>query len=94
MSDEQKEKRTDSILWPDIDTLEGARSATMQGVWAAGLVSAVTLAASLYAHFATEFMNMSLGAVVDAVIFAALAFAIWKKSRFAAIAGLVVWWRL
>ena len=35
-------------------------------------------------------MNMRLGAVVDAVIFAALAFAIWRNSRFAAIVGLAI----
>ena len=81
-----------NVWWPDVSTLAGARSARMYGVWAA-LFSAVVTA--IFASWSIVSGEEVLGfvdasAFVDVAIFAAIAFGIYKGSRFAAVAGLVV----
>lgn len=78
-------------LWPEVTTIAGARSAVMYGVWAA-LFSAIVTA--LLAAWALGSGRAALGfvnawAFVDAAIFAAIAFGIYKESRVAAVFGLV-----
>ena len=78
--------------WPDVSTLAGARSARMYGVWAAlfsAVVTAIFATWSLVSEKPVlDFVDAS--AFVDVAIFAGVAFGIYKGSRFAAIAGLVV----
>jgi len=81
-----------NVWWPDVSTVAGARSARMYGVWAALLSAVVT---AIFASWSIVSGKEALGFVdasgfVDVAIFAAIAFGIYKGSRFAAIAGLVV----
>jgi hypothetical protein len=82
-------KTKKNIFWPDVSTSVNARSARMYGVWAAALSSIVT---ALAASWSLGSGRAAYGMITpsnffDAVIFAAIAFGIYKKSRLAAVAG-------
>lgn len=81
-----------NVWWPDVSTPIAARSARMYGVWAA-LFSAIVTA--LLASWSLGSGKAALGfidawAFLDVAIFAAIAFGIYKESRFAAVSGLVI----
>lgn len=85
-------KKKSNALWPDVSTIKGARSAAMFGFWAATFTAAVTALVAAWAlgsgKAALGFIDAS--AFLDALLFAAVAFGIYKESRFAAIAGLLL----
>jgi hypothetical protein len=81
-----------NVFWPDVSTLEDAQWATKHGVWAAGFVAVVTGIVSLAAlSLHKSVLGVSGSGFVDAAIFAAVAWGIYKNSRFAAVSGLVVY---
>jgi len=81
-----------SIWWPDVETLQGAKSASRMGVWAAGFVAVVTGLVATVARFTgNAIMGIDAWAFVDAGIFALVAFGIYKMSRFAAVGGLCLY---
>jgi hypothetical protein len=86
------EKKKTGFWWPDVSTPAGARSATMYGVWAALFSAVVTAALAAWSIVSGEAAPDLVDAwsFVDVAIFAAIAFGIWKRSRFAAVAGLVI----
>jgi hypothetical protein len=73
-------------LWMDITDRETARKAAMQGVGAAVLVSVVTAAMAL-----GGWLGAGPASLIDAALFAAVAFGIYKMSRVAAVFGLVAY---
>ena len=76
-----------NVFWPDVSTLGDARWATKQGVWAALFVACVTAIVSLAAlTMHKPVLGVSGSALIDAAIFAAVAYGIYRNSRFAAIA--------
>lgn len=79
-----------NFLWPSVATLEGARKATLYGVWAAGFSAVVTGLAATYAVTSGNkaFGSIDAWAYVDAVIFAAIAFGIFREKRWVAVFGL------
>src|ERR1035438_6418278 len=78
--------------WPDVRTLSSARSARMYGVWAAIFSATVTalLASWSLISETTVFGFVNAWAFIDVLIFAAVAFGIYRESRFAAVAGLAI----
>jgi hypothetical protein len=81
-------------IWPAVDTPESARFAMRQAFWAAIFVCGMTAAfaiASLFASSTDSPLPLAPWALVDAAIFAAIAFGIWRESRVAAVAGLGVY---
>lgn len=72
-------------LWPDVADMESARAASRQGMWAAILVAVVT---GLVASFGL--LGVDAWAFVDVAVFGAIAFGIYRLSRFAAVAGLLL----
>jgi hypothetical protein len=78
--------------WPDVSLVEAARKATIQGMWAAIFVAGVTglFAAYALASGQKAAAYIDAWAFVDSVIFGAIAFGLYKESRFAAVAGLVI----
>lgn len=92
MKDDAKKRR--NFIWPSVDTRDGALWATKQGLWAAVFCAAVTAGLALLGvaqvQFARDF-GMDVGALVDAFIFAAIAFGLWRQSRVAAWAGLLLY---
>ena len=81
-----------STWWPATDTLEHARSTSRYGVWAAGFVAAITaVVATIALVSGSAIAGIDAWAYLDAVLFAAITFGIYKLSRFAAVAGLVLY---
>jgi len=79
-------------FWPPVDTKEGAKAAAKQGVWAAVFVAVITAAVATIAMSSGKaVMGVDAWAYADAVLFAALGFGIYKMSRFAAVAALVLY---
>ena len=70
-------------FWPSLDTLRGAEQAAKQGFWAAVFCAVVTAAFALL-----SIMGADLSALVDAALFAMVAWGLWNKSRAAAVFGL------
>lgn len=88
MSRNEKSRRS---LWPAVDTEEQARYAARQGMWAAVIVAAVTaffVALVMAGVSPLPGTTFDASALLDAAIFAALAWGIYKDSRLAAVSGL------
>src|SRR5713226_1817953 len=84
-------ERKVGFWWPSVGSVEGAKKASMYGFWAAIFSAVVT---ALFAAWALGSGKVALGfvdawAFADALIFSAIAFGIYKESRFAAVAGLI-----
>jgi hypothetical protein len=76
-----------SWYWPDVSDLDGAKDATRYGMWCAVLVATVTTLFAVLSFLGIRIMGSSPSALLDAVLFAAVAFGLAKYSRFAAFAG-------
>jgi hypothetical protein len=89
-----QQKSARNGLWPAVDTAEQARHAARQGMWAAVIVTAVTAFCVALAMSGTNPLpqtTFDASALVDAALFAAVAWGIHKGSRAAAVAGLVLY---
>ncbi len=73
-------------LWPSVDTAEGAALAAKQGFWAAVLCAVATAAFALL-----SIIGLDSSALVDAALFAIIAWGLSKKSRAAAVCGLLLY---
>ena len=94
LKEETKDKiRKNNWWWPDVSTSELAKEATKRGMWAAVIVSVIIAIVATIAASSGEIKmgNTSINAwvFVDSAIFAAVAFGLYKQSRFAAVIGLV-----
>lgn len=81
-------------IWPPVDTPESARYAVRQAFWAAIFVSGMTALVvfiSAVAQPGDPRLRFSPLALVDAAMFGAISFGLWKESRGAAVAGLVLY---
>jgi hypothetical protein len=82
-----------NFFWPDVSTLDGAHWAARQAAHAAAFVAVATGIAATLALLGVQFVKM-LGingwSLVDAGIFAIVAFYLYKDSRVAAWTGLVL----
>ena len=76
--------------WPDISDRETARKVSRQAFWAAIAVVGITLLFATLAAFGTSVAGITPGAFLDAAIFGVIAVGIWRMSRVAAAAGLVL----
>jgi hypothetical protein len=79
-----------NFFWAAVDTIQSAKRASKYGVWAAAGSAVITTLAATWALGAgrAAFGFVDAWGFVDALIFAAVAFGIYKESRFAAIFGL------
>lgn len=82
-----RRKSTDWI-WPEITDLQSATGAARQGFWAAMAVAIITAAVAVLAHAGFQILDFNLEALVDAGLFAIIAWGIHRMSRTAAIGGL------
>jgi hypothetical protein len=82
-----------NAFWPSVDTLEGAREACRQGAWAAVIVAALTGGIALLSMAGvTWFASLKVDAwsLIDAGVFAVVAWGLFQCSRVAAVAGLLL----
>jgi hypothetical protein len=85
-------KKRTNLFWPDVETIEGAKWATRQAFWAAIFCVGVTLFFVVLSLFGVEIIKgFGVSSLIDAALFAAIAFGLRRKSRFAAVAGLVLY---
>jgi len=77
--------------WPDVSELDGAKDATKYGMWCAIIVAAITAILSVLAIMGVGVTGISASALVDAVMFAGIAYGRSRYSRFAAVAGFVLY---
>jgi hypothetical protein len=91
MTDNQKIKKTEQWFWPNTGSIEGARAAARQGVWAASFVAVVTFGFAIYSRFAAAILNIDIWALVDVFLFCIIAVGIWRVSRIAAVSGLMLY---
>lgn len=82
--------RSGSWFWPDVSDVEGAKDAMKVGMWCAILVAAFTTIFAVLAFVGIRLMGSSPLALIDALLFAGVAYGISKYSRVAAIAGFVL----
>ncbi len=79
--------------WPDVETREGAEGAIKQAFWAAVVVATMTalfaMLGALGAGFARG-LGLDAWALLDAALFAGIAFGLRRQSRVAAWAGLLL----
>jgi hypothetical protein len=76
-----------SWYWPDLSDIDGAKDASRLGMWCAVIVAGITGLFALLALAGTSLMGVRPLSLVDAALFAGIAFGIHKYSRFAAVAG-------
>lgn len=79
-----------SWFWPDVSDLDGAKDAAHYGMWCAILVAGVTAIFVVLSFFGTRLMGITPAALLDVALFAAIAYGLSKYSRFAAVAGFVL----
>jgi hypothetical protein len=79
-----------SWYWPNVDNLEGAEDACRLAMWCAMLVAGVTTLFAFLALSGIRIVPINGSALVDAAIFAAVAYGLWRRSRIAAVAGFVL----
>ena len=79
-----------NFLWPAVDTVEAAKKLTHYGVGAALFSAIVTALAVAWAIGAKQkaFGFVDPFALLDVILFLAVAFGIYKGSRVAAVGGL------
>ncbi|MEM1264059.1 MAG: hypothetical protein AAGH76_16800 [Pseudomonadota bacterium] len=88
MTTDSKVKKTENNFWPNTATIDGARSAARQGVWAAGFVATVTTALAIYSRFGEAIVGVDLWALGDVILFGIIGIGIWRLSRVASVLGL------
>jgi hypothetical protein len=74
-------------FWPDVSDLDGAHDATRYGMWCAILVSGVTVLFVMLWFLGLKLPLAAPSALLDAMLFAIIAYGLYKHSRIAAVAG-------
>jgi hypothetical protein len=83
--------KSQSRYWPSVDDLDGAKEAAHQGAQAAAIVAGVTALFSVLAIFGIRILpGFSPLSLVDASIFAIVAWRIFKMSMVWAVVGLLL----
>jgi hypothetical protein len=73
--------------WPDVSDLDGAKLAVRNGMWYAVFVAGVTALFAFLAMAGVKFMGIKADALLDAALFAGIAYGLSRYSRIAAVAG-------
>jgi hypothetical protein len=78
-------------LWPTIVDLDSARSAVKSGVYAAWFVAAMNTIIAALVPFTGAFRGYDSWILVDAAVFATVAWRLSRMSRGWAVAALTIW---
>ena len=79
-----------SWYWPDVSDLDGAKDATRLAMWCAILVAGATGLFVVFSFLGIKLMDVRPAALFDAGLFAAVAYGLSRYSRFAAVAGFLL----
>ena len=77
--------------WEDVTSVSGAEKAINGGFWAALIVAIITSLVASLSLAGVHMFGIGASAFLDAALFAAIAFGIKRRSRFAAVAGLCLY---
>lgn len=77
--------------WEDVTSVSGAEKAMNGGFWAALFVAIITSLVASLSFAGVHIFGIGASAFLDAALFAAIAFGIKRKSRFAAVVGLCLY---
>jgi len=80
-----------SWYWPDVSDSDGAKDATKYGMWCAIIVAAITAGLSVLTIMGMGIRGISAYALIDAFALAGIAYGLSRYSRFAAVAGFVLY---
>jgi len=77
-----------SWYWPDVSNLDGAKAAARGGMWCAIIVASITaLVVLIVTLFKVSILGVNAAALLDALLFAGIAYGLSRYSRLAAVAG-------
>lgn len=81
-----------SWFWPDVSNVDEAKKACRVAMWCAVLVASITALFSILAIVGAAPKNLPIdgSALFDAALFAGIAFGLSRFSRFAGVAGFVL----
>jgi hypothetical protein len=81
-----------SWYWPNVTSMDEAKKACRVAMWCAVLVAGITTLVSILAMTGTKLGNIPVdgSALFDAALFAGIAFGLSRFSRFAGVAGFVL----
>jgi hypothetical protein len=79
-----------SWYWPDVSGLDGAKGACRSGMWCAIVVAGITALFALVAIAGVKLFPIDGSALLDAALFGGIAFGLSRCSRFAGVAGFVL----
>jgi hypothetical protein len=79
-----------SWYWPDVSSLDGAKGACRSGMWCAIVVAGITTLFALLAIAGVKLFPIDGSALLDAALFGGIAFGLSRCSRFAGVAGFVL----
>jgi hypothetical protein len=79
-----------SWYWPDVSDLDGAKSACRSGMWCGIIVAGITGVFALLAIAGVKSLPVDGSALFDAALFGGIAFGLSRCSRFAGVAGFVL----
>jgi hypothetical protein len=91
INDEQK--KTTSWLWPSVRTLQSAHKATRRAFWFSVVIAVFTGWFSFLAACGNQWLlgaGVEPWSLIDAALAAGIAVGLYRHSRFAAVAGLVL----
>lgn len=77
--------------WEDVTSVSGTEKGINGGFWAALFVAIITSLVASLSFAGVHIFEIGASAFLDAALFAAIAFGIKRKSRFAAVAGLCLY---
>lgn len=78
-------------IWPPVTDAASAQKAPKQGIWACAWCAGATLFLVLLSVIGVRLFDFDMWALVDALLFIVIGWAIYKMNRFAAIAGLALY---
>ena len=83
-------------LWPAVDTLEGAKFANRMGFWAAIFCASATLALAVLGVLGVQLfreygLDFDLWNLLDVYLYSLIAWGLWRRSRIAAVGGLLLY---
>jgi hypothetical protein len=90
-SKEEASAMSNKWYWEDVSDVSGAEKAMSGGMWAALFVAGITSLVVALSFAGVKLFGIGASALLDAAIFAAIAFGIKRRSRFAAVAGLILY---
>lgn len=78
-------------IWPSIVDTTSAQKASKQGLWASAWCAGATIFFVVLARLGSQMFNFDMWALLDAFLFIAIGWGIYKMNRIAAIAGLALY---